>query len=174
MYNRPLYKGHCLRSQIFTLPIVLVHLQPPRRGQPLYKGQNKWIYNNYCPHCVSMFRGSTVYVQVCAMHTHADHTRYIWPKCGPAMADAARPSVTAMSTCMCRCVVAGGRCMVEMMIHSISFLAEGPFYSLQMCWKLVFEVLWTTTKCFHRPIRSISTSNNFVLVYTIGCMYMGM
>ena len=41
VYNRPLYKGHCLRSQIFTLPIVLIHLQPPRRGQPLYKGQNK-------------------------------------------------------------------------------------------------------------------------------------
>ena len=40
VYNRPLYKGHCLWSQIFTLPIVLVHLQPPRRGQPLYKGQN--------------------------------------------------------------------------------------------------------------------------------------
>ena len=55
VYNRPLYKGHCLRSQLFTLPIVLIHLQPPRRGQhrPLYKGQNKWIYivpnRLYCP-----------------------------------------------------------------------------------------------------------------------------
>ena len=44
VYNRSLYKGHCLRSQIFTLPIVLIHLQPPKRRQPLYKGQNKWIY----------------------------------------------------------------------------------------------------------------------------------
>ena len=35
VYNRPLYKGHCLRFQIFTLPIVSIHLQPPRRGQPL-------------------------------------------------------------------------------------------------------------------------------------------
>ena len=42
--DRPLYKGHFLRSQIPTLPIVLIPLQPPRRGQPLYKGQNKWIY----------------------------------------------------------------------------------------------------------------------------------
>ena len=39
--SRPLYKGHCLGSQIFTLPIVLIHLQPPRRRQPLYKGQIK-------------------------------------------------------------------------------------------------------------------------------------
>ena len=30
--NRPLYKGHCLRSQVFTLPIVVIHLQPLRRG----------------------------------------------------------------------------------------------------------------------------------------------
>ena len=44
VYNRPLYKGHCLKSQIFTLPIVSILLQPPRRGQPLYKGQNMWIY----------------------------------------------------------------------------------------------------------------------------------
>ena len=41
VYNRPLNKGHCLRSQIFTLPIVSIHLQSLRRGQPLYEGQNK-------------------------------------------------------------------------------------------------------------------------------------
>ena len=44
VYNRPLYNGHRLRFQIFTFSIVSIHLQPPRRGQPLYKGQNKWIY----------------------------------------------------------------------------------------------------------------------------------
>ena len=44
MYSRPLYKGHWLRFQIFTLPIVSILLQPLWRGQPLYKGQNKWIY----------------------------------------------------------------------------------------------------------------------------------
>ena len=43
MYNRPLYKGYWLRSQIFTLPILSIHLQPPRRGQPLHK-KKKWIY----------------------------------------------------------------------------------------------------------------------------------
>ena len=32
MCNRPLYKGHCLRSQLYTLPIVPIHLQLPRRG----------------------------------------------------------------------------------------------------------------------------------------------
>ena len=35
VYNRPLYKGRCLRSQVVTLPIVLIHLQP------IYKGQKK-------------------------------------------------------------------------------------------------------------------------------------
>ncbi len=30
--------------QIIGLPIVLMHFEPPRRGQPLYKGQNTLIY----------------------------------------------------------------------------------------------------------------------------------
>lgn len=38
MYNRPLYKGHSLRFQIFTF-----NLLPPRKRQLLYKGQHKWI-----------------------------------------------------------------------------------------------------------------------------------
>ena len=38
VYNKPLYKRHCSRSQTFTLP---PKLQPLIRGQPLYKGQNK-------------------------------------------------------------------------------------------------------------------------------------
>ena len=50
VYNKPLYKRHCLRSQIFTLPIVF-NFQPLRRGQPLYKGQNKQV-NLYCTQCV--------------------------------------------------------------------------------------------------------------------------
>ena len=50
VYNRPLYEGHWLRSQIFTLSIVSIHLQSPRRGQPLYKGQKQ--VNLYCPQCV--------------------------------------------------------------------------------------------------------------------------
>ncbi len=45
-YNRPLNKGRFSRSQIIGLPIVLIHVhfEPPRRGQPLYKGQNTLIY----------------------------------------------------------------------------------------------------------------------------------
>ena len=35
-YNKPLYKGRFSRSQII---MVLIHFEPPRRGQPLYKGQ---------------------------------------------------------------------------------------------------------------------------------------
>ncbi len=31
-------------SQIIGLPIVLIHFESPRRGQPLYKGQNTLIY----------------------------------------------------------------------------------------------------------------------------------
>ena len=38
-YNKPLYKGHFSRSQIIGLPMVLIHFEPPRRGQPLYKEQ---------------------------------------------------------------------------------------------------------------------------------------
>ena len=38
-YNKPLYKGRFSRSQIIGLPMVLIHFEPPRRGQPLYKGQ---------------------------------------------------------------------------------------------------------------------------------------
>ena len=37
-YNKPLYKGRFSRSQIFGLPMVLIHCEPQRRGQPLYKG----------------------------------------------------------------------------------------------------------------------------------------
>ena len=44
LYVRPLYKGHCSRSQKLPSPIVSIHWQPPTRGQPLYKGQNSWIY----------------------------------------------------------------------------------------------------------------------------------
>ncbi len=43
-YNKPLNKGRFSRSQIIGLPIVLIHFEPPRRGQPLYKGQNTLIY----------------------------------------------------------------------------------------------------------------------------------
>ncbi len=43
-YNKPLNKGRFSRSQIIGLPIVLIHFEPPRRGQPLYKGQNTSIY----------------------------------------------------------------------------------------------------------------------------------
>ena len=41
VYVRHLYKGHCRRSQkLLSLYIVPIHLEPPRRGQPLYRGQN--------------------------------------------------------------------------------------------------------------------------------------
>ncbi len=43
-YNKPLNKGLFSRSQIIGLSIVLIHFEPPRRGQPLYKGQNTLIY----------------------------------------------------------------------------------------------------------------------------------
>jgi len=42
-----LYKGHFSRSQIISLLIVLLHFEPLRRGQPLYKGHQaifpQWI-----------------------------------------------------------------------------------------------------------------------------------
>ena len=41
---RPLYKGHFSRSQIIHFPIVLIQFEPLRRGQPLYKGHNSWLY----------------------------------------------------------------------------------------------------------------------------------
>ena len=46
-------KGHCMldlstrdcfKSQNITVHIVSIHQEPPRRGQPLYMGQNSWIY----------------------------------------------------------------------------------------------------------------------------------
>ena len=43
-YNKPLNKGRFSRSQVIGFPIVLIHFEPPRRGQPLYKGQNTWIH----------------------------------------------------------------------------------------------------------------------------------
>ncbi len=43
-YNKPLNKGRFSMPQIIGLPIVLMHFEPPRRGQPLYKGQNTLIY----------------------------------------------------------------------------------------------------------------------------------
>ncbi len=43
-YIKPLNKGRFSRSQIIGLPIVVIHFEPPRRGQPLYKGQNTLIY----------------------------------------------------------------------------------------------------------------------------------
>jgi hypothetical protein len=30
-------------SQIISFPIVLIHFEPYKRGQPLYKGQNSYI-----------------------------------------------------------------------------------------------------------------------------------
>ena len=44
--HRPLYKGHFSRSQIIGFPLVLVHFEPVRKGQPLYNynGHNSWIY----------------------------------------------------------------------------------------------------------------------------------
>ncbi len=44
LYNKPLNKGRFSRSQIIGLLIILIHFEPPRRGQPLYKGQNTSIY----------------------------------------------------------------------------------------------------------------------------------
>ena len=32
------------RSQIIGFPIVLIHFEHPRGGQPLYKGHNSWVY----------------------------------------------------------------------------------------------------------------------------------
>ena len=50
-YNKPLYKGHVKVPKIcFPTCILLVHFEPPRRGQPLYKGHD-------CPQRVG---GSTV------------------------------------------------------------------------------------------------------------------
>ena len=42
-HNRPLYKGHFSRPQIILFPIVSIHFEPPRRGQPLHKGRNSCI-----------------------------------------------------------------------------------------------------------------------------------
>ncbi len=84
-YNKPLNKGHFSRSRIIGLPIVLIHFEPPRSGQPLYKGQKHfnlyrsqsvlcsevWLYM-YIPSVlireVLLFI-STVYVHV-HVHVH--------------------------------------------------------------------------------------------------------
>ena len=42
-YNRPLYKGHCLRPQN-CFPYTSDTFWTSKRGQSLYKGQNGWIY----------------------------------------------------------------------------------------------------------------------------------
>ena len=42
-YNKPLNKGHSQGPNNW-FPIVLIHFEPPRRGQPLYKGQSSIIY----------------------------------------------------------------------------------------------------------------------------------
>ena len=57
-YNKLLNKRHFSRSQIHVigLPIVLIHFEPPRRGQPPYEGRNTWILVSKC----FLFRGSTV------------------------------------------------------------------------------------------------------------------
>ena len=43
-YVRPLYRGHCSRSQKLPFPIVFIHKESPRRGQPPCNRQNL-----YCP-----------------------------------------------------------------------------------------------------------------------------
>ena len=64
-YNKPLNKGRFSRSQIIGLPIVLIHFEHPRRGQPLYIGQNtEFILFPKCP----LFRGSTVYIKEIFQH----------------------------------------------------------------------------------------------------------
>ena len=44
LYCKPLNKGHWSWSQITQFPIVFIQIKPPRRGQPLYKGQNPIVY----------------------------------------------------------------------------------------------------------------------------------
>ena len=39
-YNRPLYKGHRARNLLPYTCVVIIHFEPPKRGQPLYKGHN--------------------------------------------------------------------------------------------------------------------------------------
>ena len=38
--TKPLYQGTLFDAPIMNLPIVVIHFQPPKRGQPLYNGQN--------------------------------------------------------------------------------------------------------------------------------------
>ena len=42
-----LYRTH-FRVPKVHFPIILVHMIPPKRGQPLYKGQNAWSQRVYC------------------------------------------------------------------------------------------------------------------------------
>ena len=44
LYIKSLYNGHRSWSQKNTIPIASIHWEPLRRGQPLYNGQNSWIY----------------------------------------------------------------------------------------------------------------------------------
>ena len=65
LYCKPLNKGHWSWSQITQFPIVFIQIKPPRRGQPLYKGQNPIVY--WVPKC-PLFRGSAVHVQYGALY----------------------------------------------------------------------------------------------------------
>ena len=60
----PLNKGHDKNNlsikEVHFFPIVLIHFQPLKRGQPLYKGQNGWSQLPMCP----LFGGSTVVTSV--------------------------------------------------------------------------------------------------------------
>ena len=47
LYVIPLYKGHWFGSQNIIFHIVSIHWKTPRRRQPLYKGQNSWIYLSF-------------------------------------------------------------------------------------------------------------------------------
>ena len=61
LYNKPLYKGRFSRSQIIGLPMVLIHFEPPRRGQPLRSTKDKRLeFIILFPKC-PLFGGLTVY-----------------------------------------------------------------------------------------------------------------
>ena len=56
VYNGPLYKGHCLRFQIFTLPIDIYNLRE-EDNLSTKDETTEFILFPMCP----LFRGSTVY-----------------------------------------------------------------------------------------------------------------
>ncbi len=65
--NKPLNKGCFSWSQIIGLSIVLIHFEPPRRGQPLYKGQNTLIYIG--PKVSFVRRFGCIYILLCLQCT---------------------------------------------------------------------------------------------------------